>query len=128
MDRARGFWSDVYLTLGQPAEALTDADAAVAASERSPVGRRNHGSERMARLQQVRAHVALGQLDGAVETLAPVLEDTAPEHRVQPLVQRLGDVFTLSLTVGRHGEPALVTMREAITDFRRHAVVAGPPT
>ncbi len=46
VDRAGGFWSDVYLTLGQPADALTEADRAVAAFERAPTERRNPGSER----------------------------------------------------------------------------------
>ncbi len=127
VDRARGFWSDLRLTLGQPAEALTEADAAVTASERAPVGRRNHGSERMARLQQVRAHVALRQYDGAAEALAPVLRDTAPEHRVQPLLQRLGEVLSQSSTVRHRGEPTLSTMHEEIIDFRRQAVVADAP-
>ncbi|MGH3930440.1 MAG: hypothetical protein ACRDTF_10740, partial [Pseudonocardiaceae bacterium] len=65
VDRAGGVWSDVYLALAQPAAALIEADRAVAAFERTPTQLRNHGSERMARLQQVRAHLALGQFDGA---------------------------------------------------------------
>lgn len=65
VDRAGGFWSDVYLALGQPTDALAEADGAVAVFERVPTEWRNPGSERMARVQQVRAHVALSQLDGA---------------------------------------------------------------
>lgn len=122
VDRAGGFWSDVHLALGRPADALAEADTAVAAFERAPADRRNPGSERMSRLQQVRAHLALGQYDGADEALAPVL-DTAPEHRVRPLLQRLDEVHTQVLTVEQHGEPTLCAMREAITDFRRQAVV-----
>jgi transcriptional regulator with XRE-family HTH domain len=121
VDRAGGFWSDVYLALVQPAEALTEADRAVAAFEQAPVQRRNPGSERMARIQQVRAHLALSQFDGAAETLTPVL-DTAPEHRVRPLLQRLGEVHAQMATCGRD-EPLLRALREAITDFRRHAAV-----
>jgi len=42
-------------------------------------------------------------------------------HRLsEPLLQRLDEVHTQSLTC----EPILCTMREAITDFRRQAVVA----
>ena len=122
--RASGFWSNVHLALGQPADALTEADCAVAASERAPIDRRNHGSERMVRLQQVQAHLALGQYDGAAEALTPVLRDTPPEHRVRPLLQRLDEVHTQSLTCEQPREPILCTMREAITDFRRQAVVA----
>lgn len=53
------------------------ADRAVARFEAAPDEQRNLGSERMARLQQVRARLALGQLEGASDALAPVL-DIAP--------------------------------------------------
>jgi hypothetical protein len=123
VDRAGGFWSDVYLALGQPADALAEANRAVAAFERAPTERRNPGSERMARVQQVRAHLTLGQFDGAVEAITPVL-DTAAEHRVRPLLQRLAEVRTQAMTCEQPDEPALRGLCEAITDFRRQAVVA----
>lgn len=123
MDRAGGFWSDVHLALDQPAAALTEADRAAAAFERAPAQRRNPGSERMARVQQVRAHLALGQFDGAAETLTPVL-DTSPEHRVRPLLQRLGEVYAQAATCEQRDEPTLGCLREAIVDFQRHTVVA----
>lgn len=123
VDRAGGFWSDVHLSLDQPAAALTEADRAVAAFERAPAQRRNPGSERMARVQQVRAHLALGQFDGAAETLTHVL-DTAPEHRVRPLLQRLSEVYAQAATCEQRDEPTLCALREAIIDFQRHAVTA----
>lgn len=95
----------------------------MAAFERAPTERRNPGSERMARVQQVRAHLALGQFDGATEALIPVL-DTAAEHRVRPLLQRLAEVRTQAMRCEQQNEPALYALREAITDFRRQAVVA----
>jgi transcriptional regulator with XRE-family HTH domain len=120
VDRAKGgFWSDVHLALGESADALAEANRAVAAFERAAPPRRNLGSERMARLQQVRAHLALRQFDGAEAALMTVLLDTAPEHRVRPLLQRLGEVHTQLLTCDQHSEPILCTMREAITDFQR---------
>jgi hypothetical protein len=123
VDRAGGFWSDVYLALGQPADALAEANRAVVAFERAPAERHNPGSERMARIQQVRAHLSLDQFDGAVEALTPVL-DTAAEHRVRPLLQRLAEVGTQAMTCEQPDEPALCALREAITDFRRQAVIA----
>jgi transcriptional regulator with XRE-family HTH domain len=120
--RAGGLWSEVYLALSQPADALAEADRAVAAFEQTPAERRNVGSERMARTKQVRGHLALGQLDGAVEALSPIL-DTPAEHRVRPLLQRLDEVHTQALTCKQQDEPALRGLREAITDFRRQAVV-----
>ena len=126
-DRAGGIWSDVLLALGEPAAALAEADRAVATFERTPTERRNPGSERMARVQQVRAHLALGQFDGAAEALLPVLT-TAAEHRVRPLLQRITEVYEQTLTCGQPDEPALCAMREAITDFRQHAVLTGLST
>ncbi len=123
MDRAGGIWSDVYLALGQSADALTEADRAVAAFERAPTGQRNPGSERMTRIEQVRAHLTLGEFDGAAEALTPVL-GTAAEHRVRPLLQRLAEVRTQAMTCEQSDEPASRTLREAITDFRRQAVIA----
>lgn len=123
-DRAGGFWSDVYLALGQPVNALTEADRAVAAFELVPVEQRNPGSERMARVQQVRAHLALSQLDGAYEALAPVL-DTSPEYRVRPLMQRLGEVHTQAATCKQRDEPTLCAVRDAITAFREQSSIAG---
>lgn len=127
VDRAGGFWSDVHLALGQPAAALAEADRAVATFERALAEKRNPGSERMARVQQVRAHLALGQFDGAAETLLPVLA-TAPEHRVRPLLQRLTEVNTQALASEHQDRHTLRAMREAIIDFRRAAVATEPST
>jgi len=85
-----------------------------------PEPRRNHGSERMVRLQQVRAHLALGQLDGAQEAITPVL-NTAPEHRVRPLLQRCAEVYLQ--TSAYPDEPTIRGMREALTVFRHDTVV-----
>jgi hypothetical protein len=122
VDRAGGFWSDVYLALGHPTDALAEADRAVAAFERMPAEWRNPGSERMARVQQVRAHLALSQFDGVYETLVPVL-DTGPEYRVRPLMQRLGEVQAQAATCNQRDEPLLRAMREAITVFRKQPLV-----
>jgi transcriptional regulator with XRE-family HTH domain len=120
---AGGFWSDVHLMLGQPAAALAEADRAVAASERAATEQRNHGSERMARLQQVRTHLAQDQFEGAADALAPVLQ-TAPEHRVRPMLQRLTQVQMQAMGHEQRNEPTLTTIGEAIVDFRRQTAVA----
>ena len=77
----------------------------------------------MARVQQVRAHLGLSQLDGAQEALAPVL-DTGPEYRVRPLMQRLGEVHTQAAMCKQRDEPLLRAMREALTVFRKQSAVA----
>lgn len=79
LDRAGSLWSDAALSLGEASLALESADRAVSAFEATPDELRNRGSERMVRLQQVKAHMVLGDVASAENTLAPVLE-TAPEH------------------------------------------------
>jgi hypothetical protein len=50
--------------------------------------------------------------------------DTAAEHRVRPLLQRLAEVCTQATTCEPQNQPALRWRCEAITDFRRLAIVA----
>lgn len=120
VDRAGGFWSDAQLTLGAADAALVHADRAVAAFETVPPQQRNWGSERMVRLQQVRAHLALGQLDGAETTIAPVLE-TAPEHRMRPLLMRMNDVYTEAATSRYLSDPIAVRIRSEVLAFQQAA-------
>lgn len=120
-ERAAGLRSDVELSLGQPAITAEHADRAVAALDALPRQARNPGSERMIRLQQVKARLALGELDGAADALAPVL-DTAPQHRVRPLMVRLAEAADAAAAFGR--EPAAHGMCDDIAEFVRHPVVA----
>jgi hypothetical protein len=75
----------------------------------------------MVRLQQVRARLALGELDGAADALVPVLA-TAPEHRVRPLLHRLAEVRKAA--AGYAAEPLATQIRDGIREFARHPVVA----
>lgn len=63
--RATGFWSDVHLAVGDAKSALNHSIEAVQQFERVPQETRDLGSERMARCQVVKAHLSLGELDGA---------------------------------------------------------------
>src|SRR5215470_6820918 len=116
-DRASGFWSDTQLALGAAHAAIEDADRAVAAFEAQPLEQRNQGSERMARLQQVRGHLALGQLEDAEDALMAVL-DTAPEHRMRPLLVRMSEVHTAAAKPEYRHEPIAKRIRDAATAFQ----------
>jgi transcriptional regulator with XRE-family HTH domain len=120
LDRAGGLWSDTQLTLSVADAALEHADRAVAAFESIPPTQRNWGSERMVRLQQVRAHLALGQLDGAELALAPVL-DTAPEHRVRPLLVRMNDVYTAAAATRHASDPIVTRIQSEVRAFQQAA-------
>ncbi|WHT23397.1 hypothetical protein N8J89_20665 [Crossiella sp. CA-258035] len=119
VDRAGSLWSDAELALGQAPRALEQADRAVAAFEAAPDHLRNRGSERMMRLQQVKAHLVLGDIGNAENSLAPVLE-TAPEHRIHPLLHRVREVDEMVT-----GMPGAVAgrVRGSIVDFRRETVI-----
>ncbi|MGX7829776.1 helix-turn-helix transcriptional regulator [Actinokineospora sp. 24-640] len=116
-ERAAGFWSDTALSLGEPAVTAEHADRAVARLDAVPAEQRNPGSERMVRLQQVKARLALGELDGAALALAPVMA-TPPEHRVRPLLQRLTEARAAAGSF--IGEPIADRIRDEIADFTRH--------
>lgn len=120
LDRASGFWSDTQLTLGAADAALEHADRAVAAFEAIAPAQRNWGSERMVRMQQVRAHLALGQLDAAELALTPVL-DTAPEHRVRPLLVRMNDVYAEAAATRHASDPITSRIQSEVRAFQRAA-------
>jgi hypothetical protein len=120
VDRAGSLWSDAHLSLGDAGAALDIAQQAVGRFEAASTGDRNLGSERMTRIQVVKAHLAGGDLDGAAEALAPVLA-TAPELRVRPLLHRVGEVG--AMVASSPTTSAATSMLAAITDFGRHPVV-----
>lgn len=121
VDRAGNLWSDVHLSLGAADQALDFANRAVATFEATPPDQRNIGSERMTRLQQVKAHIVLGDLGEAETTLAPVL-DTASQHRVQPLLHRVAEVGALVADAERP-DPIARRIRGAVVDFHRDTVI-----
>ncbi|XVS67763.1 helix-turn-helix transcriptional regulator [Actinosynnema sp. CA-299493] len=117
VDRAGSLWSDTELAMGRAEDALAFADRAVAEFEAAPRERRNPGSERMTRLQQVKAHLVLGDLAAAEDALRPVL-DTPAAHRVRPLVHRVTEAGELTARTGHTSDPAAKRILEAIVDFR----------
>jgi transcriptional regulator with XRE-family HTH domain len=118
--RAGGFWSDTYLELGDAASALRYADQAVSAFEATPSGVRNLGSERMVRCQQVKSHILLGELEGAVTSFEPVIE-TAPEHRVGPLAQRVREITQMvSSRTELSSVPIATQIKDAAIEFQRN--------
>ncbi|MER7248467.1 hypothetical protein [Kribbella sp. NPDC000426] len=113
-ERAEGLWADTYLAFGQPEHTSNHADHSVALFEAAPYVLRNPGSERMARLQQAKARLLLGQLDGAIEAVEPVLE-LPMEYRVRPLIHRLAEVAALTSPYAR--TPKARMLRARIAEF-----------
>ena len=123
-ERAEGIWSDAYLALGEARQTLEHADRAVTRFEASPYPRRNVGAERMARLQQAKARLALGQLDGAAEALEPVL-NTPLEYRVRPLLHRISEAAVMTAPYARTREGRQI--REQIREFTQQPDLPGRP-
>ncbi|RZT20606.1 hypothetical protein EV649_3754 [Kribbella sp. VKM Ac-2569] len=113
-ERAEGLWADTHLAFGDAQRTADHADHSIALFEAVPYALRNAGSERMARLQQAKARLLLGHLDGAIEAVDPVLE-LQPEYRVRPLIQRLAEVAALTAPYAR--SPKGRMLRDRIAEF-----------
>lgn len=118
-DRAASLWSDAYLAMGATDNALGLARDAVAAFEATPPEQRNGGSERMTRVQVVKAYIQRRELDGAADALAPVLA-TPSEHRVRPLVHRVSEVGTMVTAAGVASAQVARGMTAGVAEFCRH--------
>jgi hypothetical protein len=123
-ERAEGVWADTQLAFGDAHRTADHADHSVAQFESVPYATRNMGSERMARLQQAKARLLLGQLDGAVEAAEPVL-DLPPEYRVRPLIHRLAEVAALTAPYVR--SPTGRMLRDRIAEFTQQPSVPARP-
>jgi hypothetical protein len=125
-ERAEGLWSDAHLALGETKYTLQHADRGVALFEAAPHALRNYGSERMVRLQQVKGRLEIGELDGAVEALRPVLA-IPPEYRVRPLIHRVSEIAALLRSERYADENKAQAMHEGIREFVRRPAADSRP-
>ncbi|MFC8528278.1 helix-turn-helix domain-containing protein [Nocardia sp. NPDC057227] len=116
IERAGGLWADTSLTQVDPARSLEFATAAVQGYASIPDDRRNVGSERMVRCQEIKAHVALGNFDVAQAQLEHVAEATPDEHRIGPLAQRVEEIAWMARDVAAAGARGVV---DCAVEFRR---------
>jgi hypothetical protein len=126
-ERAEGIWSDAHLALGETQPTLDHADQGIALFESSPHLVRNFGSERMVRLQQAKAHLLLGELDGATEAVSVVL-NTPVEYRVRPLIHRISEVAALTRMSKHATDPKSRALHDAIRVFTRHPASRATPS
>jgi hypothetical protein len=125
-ERAEGIWSDAHLALSEAKLTLAHADRGIALFEASPYAARNFGSERMVRLQQAKALLHLGELDGATEAVALVL-NTPVEYRVRPLIHRISEVAALTRMSKHSNDPKARALHDAIRVFTRHPASRAAP-
>lgn len=126
-ERAEGIWSDAHLALGEAELTLDHADRGISLFEATPHAARNFGSERMVRLQQAKALLSLGELDGATEAVAVVL-NTPVEYRVRPLIHRISEVAALTRMSKHAKDPEARALHDAVRAFTRHPASRTNPT
>ncbi len=114
--RATGFWSDVQLATGAAESSLRHSTDAVRLFESAHPEKRNFGSERMVRCQVVKAHLALGEIDGAEEALRPILL-TDPESRVRPLLRRVSEISEMAAALPDSSDKRIAGIVDSIADF-----------
>jgi tetratricopeptide (TPR) repeat protein len=77
-----------YIHLGQAEPALTATERAIDLYANGPLEQRSYGAESLARVDNAAAHLINGSLDGAAESVRPVLE-LAEDKRIAQLEERL---------------------------------------
>ncbi|MGF6882157.1 transcriptional regulator with XRE-family HTH domain [Nocardia sp. GAS34] len=77
-----------YIHLGQAAPALTATAHAIDLYANGPEEQRSYGAESLARVDNATAHLINGSLDGATESVRPVLE-LSEDMRIAQLEERL---------------------------------------
>ena len=95
----------------------------MAAFEATPEDQRNVGSQRMVRVQVVKAHLQRRELDGAAEALGPVLT-TPPEHRVRPLLHRVSEVGMMVTALDKGKMRIGRGIAAGVAEFGRHPALA----
>ncbi|MGW5743711.1 helix-turn-helix transcriptional regulator [Amycolatopsis sp. NPDC003861] len=116
LGRAGGFWSDAYLAQNEAETSLGYSARALAEFQRTAKDSRNRGSERMVRCQVVKSHLLLGNFDLALDEMEQIWL-TSSQHRVGPLVQRVGEIAKLSRSI-EDSSPELADIRSLSADFR----------
>lgn len=117
-ERAEAIWSDAHLALGEAQYTLEHATNSLALFEAEDHVLRNYGSERMARLQQVKAYLQLEDLDAATDSLSPLLA-TPTEYRVRPLIHRITEVAAMTRGGRFASDVKARAVIEGIREFNR---------
>jgi hypothetical protein len=114
--RQYGFTGAAHLRLDQPANALSDFNDALAHADRAPEAY-GLSTVHLVRLDAVRAHLQLRQLDAANEMIRPVLT-LPPDLRNDPIIQRTSAVSDLLGKREWQATPLARQLQEQIADFR----------
>ena len=119
--RHHGLAASTRLLLDQPAEAIAEAAQAIALASAAPPEGRHLYAELLVRTDQAAAYLRQPDLDGAADTLRPVL-DLPADMRTEPLLQQLHRLRQ-SLALTRCGEtPVARQLQDEIETYSREAL------
>jgi hypothetical protein len=111
-----------FIHLGQADAALAAASRAVELYAGGPAAQRSYGAESLARIDMAVAYLLKRHLDGAADSLAPVLAIPAG-LRIAQLADRLADVRVRLAGPEFSGAREAGALREQITDFAGETLV-----
>jgi hypothetical protein len=114
--RQYGFTGTMHLRLDQPANALSDVNDALVQAEHAPDAF-HYSTVSLLRLDGVRAHLRLRQLDAANDMIRPVLAGS-PDLRDDPIIQRAAAVSDLLSKRQWQATPLARQLQEEIAEFR----------
>jgi hypothetical protein len=109
------------LELRRPADALTESTRSLDLFEATAAEQRFYGAEYLARLDAVRAHLDTDDLDGAAETLAPVLL-LPPEQRLDTFVSGVDQVRRALADPRYRGSVIAQDLQTRVEHFGRDAI------
>jgi hypothetical protein len=126
LERQLGFTGSTYLRLGQPREALTQFDHVREIIEVAPEEEFQYGLDALVRLDAAKAHLALGEIDGAEQMIDPVLA-LPVDRRTDGITQRFDGVNAM-LNADRYRQSqAGQALRDRIDAFRTLTARTLPP-
>jgi hypothetical protein len=111
-----------FIHLGQADDALTATSRAVELYAGGPAAQRSYGAESLARVDMAVAYLLKRRLDGAAESLAPVLAIPAA-LRIAQLGERLADVRDRLAGAEFSGAREARDLRDRIDNFSSETIV-----
>jgi hypothetical protein len=111
-----------FIHLGQADDALTATSRAVDLYAGGPAAQRSYGAESLARVDMAVAYLLMRRLDGAAESLAPVLAIPAA-LRIAQLGERLADVRGRLAGAEFSGAWEACDLRDRIDNFSSETIV-----
>ncbi|MCC3311400.1 MULTISPECIES: helix-turn-helix domain-containing protein [Nocardia] len=121
--KAAYYLGRAFCRLGDHPQTERWATEAIASYSGGPAQQRSYGDESLARVDLCISRLGVGELEGAAEIIAPVLELSA-EQRIAPIMEGMRSI-TATLQAHRHSDaPAAKDLAAAITAYTARPALA----